>query len=85
MGRGQSLIATGKFQPAIEDFNAALNVDNKNGEAWAQRGVAFERMGNPKDANESYQKALIVDPNNQTARSGSSRTGGGGGGGSWFR
>ena len=62
------LVATGKFQLAVDDFNAALNVDAKNGDAWAQRGAALERLGNAKEAGESYQKALIVDPNNRSVR-----------------
>ena len=43
--RGQSLNALGKYDAAIEDFTAALNVDNRNAEAWAGRGFAYEKLG----------------------------------------
>ena len=73
--RAQSLTATGKFDQAIEDFNAALNVDNRNGDAWAGLGLAYERQGNKPKAVESYGRALVVDPANKAAREGQSRTG----------
>ena len=75
--RGQSLIATSQFEKAVEDFNAALNVDNRNGDAWAGRGLAYERLGKRQEASESYQRALTADPGNAMARAGNSRLGGG--------
>jgi tetratricopeptide (TPR) repeat protein len=74
--RGQSLIELGKFDAAVEDFNAALNVDNRNADAWAGLGLAYERQGNRAKAQESYGRALIVDPGNKVARDGQSRVGG---------
>ena len=43
--RAQSLLALGKPDKAIEDFNAALNVDNRNADAWAGLGLAYEKQG----------------------------------------
>ena len=57
----------------MEDFNAALNVDNKSPDGWAGLGLAYERQGNRTKAAESYQRALVIDPNNTVARSGVSR------------
>ena len=74
--RAQSLIAVGKFDLAIEDFNAALNVDNHNADAWAGLGLAYERKGDRAKAQESYQRALVVDQSNKLARDGQSRVGG---------
>ncbi|MGC2834331.1 MAG: tetratricopeptide repeat protein, partial [Methylocella sp.] len=53
----------------------ALNVDNKNAEAWAGLGLAYEKSGNRAKAIESYQRALAFDPNSQTAREGVARIG----------
>ena len=64
-----------KYDAAIEDFNAALNVDNRNGDAWASLGLAYERQGNRQKATESYQRALVVDPGNRIAREGQARIG----------
>jgi Tfp pilus assembly protein PilF len=66
-------MATGKYDAAIEDFDAALNVDPNNGDAWASLGQAYERSGNKPKAVESYQRAMQVNPNNQTARTGIAR------------
>ena len=70
---GESLIAQGKYDKAIEDFNASLNVDNRNANGWAGLGMAYEKQGNRTKASESYQRALVIDPNNPVARSGASR------------
>jgi len=56
-------------------------VDARNAEAWAWRGLAFERSNRRAEAAESYQGALSADPNNTTARQGLARVQGGGGGG----
>ena len=51
--RAQSLTAEGKYEQSIEDYNAALNVDSKNAEAWAGLGVDYEKLGNRMKAQES--------------------------------
>ena len=56
--RGQGLVQLGKYNLAMEDFNAALNVDNRNADGWAGLGVAYEKSGNRMKASESYQRAL---------------------------
>lgn len=71
--RGQSLIAIGKYDAAIDDFNAALNVDPKNAEGWAGLGLAYEKQNNKIKAMESYGSAISLDPNNQMARDGMAR------------
>jgi Flp pilus assembly protein TadD len=60
----------GQYDKAIEDFNAALNVNNKNAGAWAMRGLAYEKAGKRAEARESYQRALSVDANSAAARDG---------------
>ena len=66
--RGQCLVATGKYDAAIEDFNAALNVNNHNADSWANLGVAYEKQGNKSKAVESYNRAMEVDPQNPLRR-----------------
>ena len=70
-------MATNQYDKAIEDFNAALNVNAKDADSWAWRGVAFERKGDRSQAVESYQRALSIDNRNSVARQGSSRLQGG--------
>ena len=73
--RAQSLVAQGKYDLAIEDYNAALNVNAKNGDAWAGLGLAYEKSGNVAKARESYGRAKLVDPDNRAAAEGLSRLG----------
>ena len=40
-------IAQNQYDKAVEDLNAALNVNNRDAESWAWRGVALERLGPP--------------------------------------
>lgn len=75
--RAQSLIAQGKYDPAIEDLNAALNVNTKNADGWALLGTAYEKSGNVAKAKESFGRAKLIDPNNVAAIDGLSRVGGG--------
>jgi tetratricopeptide (TPR) repeat protein len=76
--RGQSLVQTSQFDKAVEDFNAALNVNNRDAESWAWRGVAQERSGKKQEAIESYQRALGIQSANATAKQGLARVQGGG-------
>jgi tetratricopeptide (TPR) repeat protein len=61
-------MATGKYEAAIEDFNAALNVNANNSEAWGGLGLCYEKLNNHAKAVESYQRAVTVNPNNGEAR-----------------
>jgi tetratricopeptide (TPR) repeat protein len=61
-------MATGKYEAAIEDFNAALNVNANNSEAWAGLGLCYEKLNNHAKAVESYQRAVTVNPGNSEAR-----------------
>ena len=75
--RGQSQLALGKPDKAIEDFNAALNVNNKNAEAWALLGLAYEKKGDRRQASENYRRALSLNASEPVAKQGVGRTGGG--------
>ena len=70
-------VTPGKVDAALEDFNAALNVDNRNADSWALRGIALDRTGKKSEAQESFQRALALDGSNRTAKEGLSRTRGG--------
>jgi tetratricopeptide (TPR) repeat protein len=75
--RGQSLIATNQYDKAIEDYNAALNVNNKDATSWAYRGLAYEKSNRKKEAVESYQRAAQIEPGNPVAKQGLGRVQGG--------
>ena len=64
----QSCSPPAKYDAAIDDFNAALNVDSNNADAWAGLGYCYEKLNNRAKAVESYQRALQVNPNLDIAR-----------------
>ena len=68
-------MATGKYDAAIEDFNAALNVNANNSDAWAGLGFCYEKLNDRAKAVESYQRAVVVDPGNSQARAALQRLG----------
>ena len=47
-------MATGKYEAAIEDFNAALNVNANNSEAWTGLGVLL------REAEQSLESGRIL-------------------------
>jgi len=66
-------MATGKFNEAVDDYDAALNVDSSDAGAWSGLGLAYEKLGNKAKAIESYNRAMLVDPSNPAARAGVAR------------
>ena len=54
-------MATGKFDAAIEDFNAALNVNADNSEAWAGLGLCYEKLNN-------HAKAVELSPTRRASQ-----------------
>jgi tetratricopeptide (TPR) repeat protein len=70
IGRGECQLVRGQYKSAIEDFNAALHVENNNGLVWMYRGQAYERLGDRKEASISYQNAASFDRSLSAAREG---------------
>ena len=50
-------------------------MNNRNAEAWAGLGIAYERKGDRVKASENYNRALVVNPNSALAREGLGRIG----------
>ena len=73
LARGQCLTQLNKLESALEDFNAALNINNRNADAWAGLGLVSEKMGSKAKAIEAYNTAIGIDPNQSIARSGLNR------------
>ena len=61
-------MATGKYEAAIEDFNAALNVNANNSEAWAGLGFCYEKLNNHAKAVEATNAPSRSIPTTATAR-----------------
>jgi len=56
------------YMAALSLFDTALNVDEEISEAWTNRGIVLRQIGDIDGAVLSFQKALALDPEDQTAR-----------------
>lgn len=74
--KGVSELALQKYEKAYDDFYQAARGKENNFEAWALRGKAAEGMGNKKEAAQSYQRALQINPSYKPARDGLDRVDG---------
>ncbi len=54
--KGEAYYDDGKYQQAIQDFDKALRLDTGNAIAYANRGIAYGRMG--LDAKADADKAM---------------------------
>lgn len=70
---GQSALAAGKPQDAIDSFEAALAVDPRNVAAFAGIAAAYEKLGLPGKAIKYYREALALNPSDIAALEGQGR------------
>ena len=56
-----------KYYEAIEDFNIYLAEHPKALEAFFNRGIAYNKNGNPKFALQDFNKAIDLNPNHERA------------------
>ena len=52
----------GQVQTALEQLKLALDADPNFGPAWNLRGLVYSNLGEPALAEESYRRALQIDP-----------------------
>jgi hypothetical protein len=52
----------GMYAGAVSAFDAALAIDERSSEAWNYRGLSLAALGRYQEAIESYNRGLIVDP-----------------------
>lgn len=76
LGRAQCYLALGKNQEAAADLDEASSVAPGNAQIWIARGNIYEKLGNREKAADSFSRAVLLRPNDDTARSGVTRNGG---------
>lgn len=64
---GESFLAQGKTQAAMDSFEAALAADPRNRRAYVGMARAAEAEGMPGKAVRFYREALEIDPNDLNA------------------
>jgi len=65
LDRGEAALerTRGKYLPAVEAFKNAIYYDPQYYEAYIELGLTYRLCGNIKAAEETYQKAYIIRPN----------------------
>jgi Flp pilus assembly protein TadD len=66
IGRGLGLVSEWKL--ARSAFEAAIDIDQKNGEAWAWLGEAKQQEKLPNEGSAELEQALKLAPNSATVR-----------------
>lgn len=56
------------FEPAIDAYKKALELNSKYSRAHRQLGIAYDYMGRFKEAAAAYEQAIKVNPEDETAR-----------------
>jgi tetratricopeptide (TPR) repeat protein len=64
---GNAYLQEGKYDPAIADFNKAIEIDSKNSMAYNDRGVAYLKKGQHDQAIADFNKAIEIDSKNSVA------------------
>lgn len=58
----------GNHTLAIKDCNTALSIDPSYSKAYGRLGLAYSSLERHKEAKESYEKALAMEPDNESYR-----------------
>lgn len=51
-----------KYDSAISCFTEAIKLDSTMAEAWFQRALAYDRMGDPQAAKPDYAQSIAIKP-----------------------
>lgn len=54
----------GHYDSALSVYDRIIAKNQSNAEAWMRRGYAQEKLGRRYEANQSYQRARLLDPTN---------------------
>src|SRR4029077_18887836 len=62
LGRATSYLALDKVKEAAADLDEAVQADPNSAQAWATRGLVYERLGDKAKASASYSRAITLRP-----------------------
>jgi tetratricopeptide (TPR) repeat protein len=64
LDKGNSYFDKEKWDEAIAEYTAAIEIDPENAQAYGNRGAAYAEKGVYKDSIPDYNKAIELDPQN---------------------
>ena len=59
---GKSKLEKGDFDGALDLFQQAILLDQKDPDLWNLTGIALRSMGRYNEAVECFNKSLVLDP-----------------------
>jgi putative GTP pyrophosphokinase len=62
MHRGMAQFADGSYRAALDDFSAAIDLDEKNSRAHFYRGTVYRVLGDTSLAEADFARCLHIDP-----------------------
>jgi len=62
LAKAITLLQMERFGDSLESFNRAIGLDNQYAQAYADRGILYDRIGRYKMALDDYKKALKLNP-----------------------
>ncbi len=66
LGQGLELFNQGEYQQALEIFNLAVALDEKQPTLWANIGNAYSKLNQGEQALEAYERAIALAPEDPT-------------------
>lgn len=60
--RGMAYFGSSRYDPAIEDFSASLELDPANARAYYYRGVVYRFLKDPRRALADFDRCITLDP-----------------------
>jgi serine/threonine protein kinase len=64
---GDHYLKQQQYSPALQAYEDALRLDNRNFHAWNGKGTVLYKQGNYRKALEAYQRATEIEPTNAVA------------------
>jgi tetratricopeptide (TPR) repeat protein len=60
---GNVFFSRGRYEEAVQQFQRSLDLDHNNDETLRSLAAAYQKLGNPKAAEDAYRKAILLRPN----------------------
>ena len=64
---GKKQLEDGQYDDALNSFEQAISLNQKDPDLWNLKGVALRSLGRYDDAIECFNKSLEIDPRDKNA------------------
>ena len=64
---GKSQLEKGYFDRALEIFEQAIHLDQKNPDLWNLKGITLRSLGRYNEAIECFNRSLEIDPRDKNS------------------